>query len=83
MAELRERAGLPTMEQLVTDRTLGFLKKVALMPETRLTRCMLHSQAEPEGNGKLKPGAPATTKAWYVKCLRNGDRQNNKVVTLF
>jgi len=83
MAELRERAGLPTMEQLVTDRTLGFLKKVALMPETRLTRCMLHSQADAEGNGQLKPGAPATTKAWYVRCLRNGDKEGNKVVTLF
>ena len=80
MAELRERAGLPTMEQLVTDRTLGFLKKVALMPETRLTRCMLHSQAEV--NGELMRGAPATTKAWYVRCLRNGE-EGNKIVTLF
>ena len=81
MAELRERAGLPTMEQLVTDRTLGFLKKVALMPATRLTRCMLHSQAEK--NGELKRGTqPATTKAWYVRCLRNGE-EDNKIVTLF
>jgi hypothetical protein len=44
---------------------------------------MLHSQADAEGNGQLKPGAPATTKAWYVRCLRNGDKEGNKVVTLF
>lgn len=71
MEDLRKKTGVGTMKQLVTDRTLRFLEKIAGMPETRLTRRMLHSQCEVnEENGPLKRGrAPSTTKGHYLACL--------------
>ena len=65
-------ANIESMEQLVTTRTLRFLGKVARMPEDRLTRRMIHTQAK--ANGPLARGRkPTTTKDWYVKCLKEAE----------
>ena len=74
-------ANIESMEQLVTTRTLRFLGKVARMPEDRLTRRMIHTQAK--ANGPLARGRkPTTTKDWYVKCLKEAELVDSDIISM-
>jgi hypothetical protein len=55
MRAILKHLELPTIEQIITVWILRFLEKVTLMPEGRLTREVLRSQAKPVGPLKRGP----------------------------